>query len=153
MAAAFTLHVTSVQGLENLPYTLWRRIGPKVLDAGGAKLKWLTLQNFGSSGRDRPSAWPSLSKRYANRVGRTFPTLDKSGRLFRSFRLSRSRTFITLHTQDVPYASVHQFGYHHMPLRPYFPVNPDGSLTPHAKREVIKAMVDVIRANYSPSGS
>lgn len=100
----------------------------------GAKLKFLTVQNFGFSGTNRSSTWSPLSPLYAKRVKRSVATLELSGDLFRSLRVSApDGNSITVST-DSPYAETHQKGYKHVPARPYFPILPDGSATPYAQR-------------------
>lgn len=104
-----------------------------ILRRVGAKLKWLTVQNFGISGTGRPSAWKPLSKRYAKRVGRETATLEASGELMRSLRVGQPNgESITVYSDD-PKAGYHQFGEGHNPLRPFFPITTDGQLTVRAR--------------------
>src|SRR5690348_8741597 len=60
----------------------------RVLRAVGAKFKLLSIGNFGRTGTDRPEPWKSLSPKYAKKVGRSEATLELSGELFRSLRVS-----------------------------------------------------------------
>jgi phage gpG-like protein len=114
----------------------------RTLEAMGAKLILITRQNFGSSGPNRSSDWKSLSKRYAKKVGRSYATLDVTGKLFRSFRMTTAaHRYVIVKTTGIPYASAHQFGRNNMPWRPFFPIDRYGQLTSYARREVTKAAV------------
>lgn len=105
----------------------------RILRALGAKLKYLTVQNFGATGTDRPSEWAPLSPHYAKRVKRPIATLELSGALLRSLRVSSPEgNSISVYT-DSPYAEAHQKGNRNLLARPFFPVLPDGSATPRAQ--------------------
>lgn len=107
-----------------------------ILRKMGATLKRDTVANFGLSGTDRPSPWKPLSKRYAKRVGRTAATLEVTGSLMRSLRIGQSDgEAITVYTDD-PKAAYHQFGEGNNPLRPFFPITPEGQLTPRARNRI-----------------
>ncbi len=105
-----------------------------ILQDLGAKLKYLTIQNFGFTGTDRPTAWPRLSPKYANRVKRTEATLEKSGDLLRSLRVGQPDGNSISVSTDSEYAEVHQRGFGNTPPRPFFPVTRSGDLTPRAQR-------------------
>jgi phage gpG-like protein len=105
-----------------------------ILRKVGAKLKFLTVQNFGFNGTNRPSQWAPLSPRYSKRVKRSIATLELSGDLFRSLRVGEpDGNSITVST-DNKYAAAHQNGNERLPARPFFPITPDGSATPYAQR-------------------
>lgn len=132
------------------PFTPWQR--RQILGAMAAKFLFITSQNFGQSGAYRPSPWAPLSKSYAKRVGRPYPTLYLSGDLFRSVRLSVSDEVATVSWEDEK-ASWHQEGTSRMPARPFLPIKGAG-LTPLAEMECIKAAqitMDAILQRRSPS--
>lgn len=105
-----------------------------VLRKIGAKLKYLTILNFGFSGRNRPVNWKPLSPSYAKRVKRSVATLDLSGDLMRSIRVSApDGNSITVST-DNEYAAAQQNGNARLPARPFFPITSTGELTPYARR-------------------
>lgn len=104
-----------------------------ILKDVGAKFKYLTLQNFGVTGTDRPTEWAPLSEDYAKRVKRSYATMDLKGDLFRSFRVGQpDGTSITVST-SISYAEAQQYGTDRMPPRPFFPITADGGLTNHAQ--------------------
>lgn len=121
-------------------------VGPSVLRAMGAKLSFLTYQNFGFSGKDRPEPWRRLTAKYAKRVKRDSATLDLKGRLLRSLRLGQPQGNRITVTADCEYASFHQFGNpkNNLPRRAFFPVTLSGQLTPFAQRQISQAAVNEI---------
>ncbi len=107
-----------------------------ILRKVGAKFKYLAVQNFGYSGTDRPSPWKPLSKDYAKRVKRSTATLDLSGELLRSIRVSPpTNTSIEVYTNNT-YAEAHQNGRPagNLPKRPFFPIDSAGNATARAQR-------------------
>lgn len=106
----------------------------EILRALGAKFKFLTVRNFGYSGNSRPVPWKPLSKPYAKRVKRDVATLELSGELFRSLRVSPpDGRSIDVFTDNI-YAEAQQNGNKNLPARPFMPINPDGSAIPYAQR-------------------
>lgn len=104
--------------------------------------------NFGSVGLDRPSEWPMLSPKYAKKVHREYATLYVSGALKEAVKVNYGVTesSVSVSKQDVPYALIHQFGGQagkggsaHIPARPYFPIDANGSITEYTRQECIQA--------------
>ncbi len=106
----------------------------EVLRKIGAKLKFLTVQNFGYTGSNRPSQWAPLSEKYAKRVKRSVATMDLTGKLMRSLRVSAPDGNSITVSSDTPYDEAQQNGNSRLPARPFFPINHDGSATPYAQR-------------------
>lgn len=108
----------------------------RILRALGAKFKYLTVQNFGFTGTDRTSPWAPLTKPYAKRVKRTVATLDLTGRLFRSLRVSPPEGNSITVSSDTAYDAAHQYGNPkgNLPARPFFPVLPNGEAMPRTQR-------------------
>jgi len=106
-----------------------------VLRAIAQKFKFISVQNFGFSGKDRPQPWQrALSKRYAKRVKRPIATLELSGRLLRSFRIGAPLGNEIEVENFCDYAQTHQQGYKSIPRRAFFPVDRSGNLTPYTQR-------------------
>lgn len=161
MHFAFTLHAEDVSG--KLRLLAAHLNGPekrKLLEVMGERLLWITRQNFGATGIARPSEWSELSSAYARRVKRAYATLDSEegggghGALFRSMRKQVSDDHVTVsagENEATEYASAHQYGEGHMPLRPYFPITGDKDnekLTPHAEHELIAAAESELERIY-----
>lgn len=121
-------------GLANNP-----KIRRRVLQAIGARLILETRRNFGPSGVSRPEPWKPLSPKYAKRVKRPYATLDLTGKLFASFRMSVGTDEVSCFTTGVPYAARHQWGSGTLPARPYWPIDQQGKLTEYAQRAVTTA--------------
>lgn len=131
MRARIELNPGSLRGLE-------REVKNRIKDAQG-KTEFAmaetflncVLDNFGATGRFRPwSGWPPLSPAYAKKVGRTYATLEVSGRLKESVLIElEGRNFaVTADDARVPYSTVHQFGGgNNIPQREYFPIFDDGT--------------------------
>ncbi len=126
-----------------------------VLRAMGTVFKSITKGTFNSVGADmRPSPWKP-------KFGGTPSNLYKSGQLARSFHLTVNNSSATVST-PMSYAAIHQFGGkitakgkalafigpdgQHIfrksviiPPRPFFPVTPDGRLTPAAEHLILEA--------------
>lgn len=134
MIAGITVKLSGSPRMQGFASFLTRNERDAILRKVGAKLKYLTVQNFGYAGTDRPSQWSLLSPRYAKRVKRSVATLELSGELLRSLRVSPpDGNSITVYT-DNEYAEVHQKGSRHIPARPFFPINSDGSATARTQR-------------------
>lgn len=107
---------------------------PKAELAMAERFQDCVLRNFGATGDFRPwSGWPPLSPRYAKKVGRTYATLEVSGRLKGNvlLELGANNNFrVTSSNDRVPYATVHQTGGgNNIPAREYFPLLEDGTVT------------------------
>lgn len=98
------------------------------------------LANFGPSGPYRPwSGWHPLSPAYAKKVGRTYATLEVSGRLKSSVFMQlneRGNFTVSADDSDVPYATAHQYGnpkgnrgHPGLPAREYFPMDENNEVT------------------------
>jgi hypothetical protein len=102
-------------------------------------------ENIGSAfGAHRASDWTDLTDKYAKRVGRTEATLfltpaeaakigGESGKLFNSIQVDPYPQEAAVVFSDCEYAAVQQ------KTRPFFPMTPDGEITPYAKDEVTRA--------------
>lgn len=116
--------------------------------AMGVAFRDIVQDNFGPIGADRPSFWQALKPKYAKRVGRTFATLYVSGKLHNAVKLDNTKDEgceVSVSNSTVPYALVHQFGGgNNIPARPYFPVTPDGEVTPLTKAIVVQAAKDAV---------
>jgi phage gpG-like protein len=103
------------------------------------EIRFITQQNFGASGIDRPQPWQILSLNYAweKKKGDRTPTLMLKGDLIRGFRTAITDNSATL-TNVVPYAEQHEHGepWKNLPKRMYYPINEDGSLTPFAEKSL-----------------
>jgi len=133
---AFDIKVRLIDGPSLANRVIDRSARDAILRRLGAKFKFLTIQNFGNSGTDRPSPWKTLTKRYSKRVGRTNATLDLTGELMRSIRVSQPNgESITVYTDDKKSES-HQFGStnQNIPARPFFPIDGNGNPTPRGMR-------------------
>ena len=111
------------------------------------EIRFITQQNFGASGIDRPMPWQILSPGYAweKKKGDRTPTLMLKGDLIRGFRTTVGDNSASL-TNVSPYADEHQFGvgYKNLPARPFYPINEDGSLTPFAE----KSLAEVVEKHF-----
>lgn len=105
----------------------------QMLAAMGREFLDITLENF-TNGANRPFHWAALSKKYAQKVGRSYATLNVSGLLIGSFQQHTSAHETTI-SNPVVYAGVHQYGYRHTPPRPYAPVLGD-ALTEYAENRI-----------------
>lgn len=113
-------------------------------EAIASRVHSIVLKNFGESGLDRPSSWSPLSPRYANRVKRTFATLELSGNLKRSVRSTSSPAEAVIwQDSSVPYGAAHQFGSEKLPARPFFPMVGDG-VTPFVEQQISEAVEESI---------
>ena len=89
----------------------------------------VTVLNFGETGIARPKKWKDLNEKYAKEKheGNRTPTLILKGDLKEGFEVEFNSEFATL-TNNVPYATEHQFGepYKNLPARPFYPVDENG---------------------------
>lgn len=151
MNARFRLQKTDL--FKNFRAPLTVQHSRRILGRMSAIFKAEVMANFGVSGRDRPSPWAPLSKRYSKRVRRTSATLDTdigrspyrdgrtTGRLHRSVKTIVGNTSASVFTND-PIAEVHQFGIGKNPKRPFFPMYDNGEPTPMVKAKMMKAGQD-----------
>lgn len=122
------------------------------IDEASKKIEWAMAQkfqecvlaNFGASGPYRPwSGWPPLSPAYAKKVGRTYATLEVSGRLKSAVLIDlkeNNRFSVVAEDSRVPYATVHQYGGgNNIPAREYFPMTEDGEVTRQVQDIVLEA--------------
>jgi phage gpG-like protein len=115
----------------------------KMAEAARDELRRSILSNFGRVGLYRPSVWPPLSPDYARRVRRPYATLLVTGRLRDSIRFEVTGTTVVaeVRDEDVPYASVHQYGGgNNIPARPYFPIDRDGEVIPTVMQNILMRM-------------
>ena len=93
--------------------------------------------NFGFEGEDRPRNWPLLSFDYARKFhkGVDTPTEILSGDMMNSVRIDENNPDAASVFVDpsIEYAAEQQG------MRPFFPMDVTGELTPYAKDEVIRA--------------
>lgn len=112
------------------------------------EIRFITQQNFGASGIDRPMPWQILSPGYAweKKKGDRTPTLMLKGDLIRGFRTTVGDNSASL-TNVVPYAHEHEDGaeWKNLPKRMYYPINEDGSLTPFAE----KSLAEIVEKHFS----
>lgn len=105
--------------------------------------------NFGFLGIDRPREWPPLSPSYAAKVQRAHATLEVTGELRAAVKVDNSdfdHSKVYASNSDVPYAVVHQYGGgNNIPARPYFPLEPDGTVTEHTAGRVREAAIQELR--------
>lgn len=118
-------------------------------------MKELSLSAFGAMGRNRPSAWDGLTRKYARRVGRSYPTLVMTPserilagkslskpHLMNQFSVDVSGDSASLHNSS-EYADAHQKGRPeaNLPARPYFPVDEKSKrLSPAAEIRIRERM-------------
>lgn len=104
-----------------------------------------TYANFGGTERFVLAPYAPLSPSYARRVGRDYATLEVSGKLKGAIYTGISdedAATVSVSNDDVPYASIHQYGGKHMPVRPYFPITDDGMVLPEVEEIVMQAARD-----------
>ena len=120
-----------------------------VQDAMARRFHEMTLANFGIMGPDRPIDWAPLSWRYAQKVGRSIATLVVDGTLKGAVHCEGNRVYIS--NAEVPYALIHQYGSkkHHMPPRPYFPIDQDGECMPYTYSQVMEAAINELNKQLS----
>lgn len=109
----------------------------------------LVDSNFGAVGVARSETWPPLSPKYADKVGRSYATLEVSGLLRSVVRVDNSdleQSTVSVSKDECVYALIHQVGgwtgrglRSYIPARPYFPMYENGMPTDIAEREVIQA--------------
>ena len=114
--------------------------GP-VTDAAVTELGLIVRENFGATGVDRPLDWPSLNPRYAQRKhgGDVTPTLILTGALRDSIVVNLGdpdNAYVTSHNELAAY---HQYGGPHLPMRPMFPMDDNGVITPYTVERVTAA--------------
>ena len=125
---------------------------PAVQGAMGETVLQITRMNFGQFGIDRPIEWAPLSTAYAKKVNRSYATLYVTGALYNAVKLQNTDDFSRVYASDdeVPYATIHQFGSNpnvvnrSMPARPYFPITPQGELTEYTRNEVMAAAIQTL---------
>jgi phage virion morphogenesis protein len=98
--------------------------------------------------------WKQLSEATIKQRGNAHPILQRTGQLAASLAVTYGRNFAAVGSAK-EYAAIHQLGGMagrglkvRIPARPYLPVEPDGSLTPGARRDVL-AIVDRFLASLS----
>ena len=111
------------------------------------------LANFGPTGAFRPwSGWPPLSKAYAKKVGRTYATLEVTGRLKSNVMIDGDGDHVKVVADDalVPYSTVHQYGGgNNIPQREYFPMYDDGNVTRQVQDLCLEEAKKVIMAHFN----
>jgi phage gpG-like protein len=122
---------------------------PKVLKAMSDRCYAIIMANFGIAGPERPWAWEPLSYAYAQKVGRTFATLEVSGALKASVvqgGFEGESTTVSMSDSSVPYATAHHFGspsgnrkHPGLPARRVFPVDERGEVLDWTRSEVAEA--------------
>ena len=136
------LHITSSQ-LNQMERDIKTGVQEGVVAAERAMAETFqecVLANFGASGPYRPwSGWHPLSPAYAKKVGRTYATLEVTGRLKSSVFISlneRGNFTVSADNSDVPYATAHQYGnpkgnrgHPGLPAREYFPMDENNEVT------------------------
>lgn len=116
----------------------------RVLGAMAEEFALVTKQNFGPTGRSRPSKWAPLSIRYrrwkARKVGSSYADLIFSGNLKRSVRWEATNDNFSTVTvgEGIPYAATHQHGTSKIPARPFVPMVNANTPTPYMKRRLEK---------------
>lgn len=120
-----------------------KEVKGQVEGAMAEKFQECVLANFGATGLFRPwSGWAPLSPAYAKKVGRTYATLEVSGRLKQNVLIESRGEHVEVTSSDerVPYATVHQFGGgNSIPAREYFPIGTDGEVTRQVQDLVVEA--------------
>jgi phage gpG-like protein len=106
--------------------------------AMAGRFREIVMGNFGETGTDRPEEWPTLSPKYAKRVGRDEATLFVTGTLMDSVEIDPYNPDAAVVSTKCPYAMAHQYGEGNMPKRPFFPMT-DLELTPYAEQQVMEA--------------
>jgi hypothetical protein len=150
--------VIEADGLEGLSASLIAEveaIRPQVQDAMAQKLASLADDNFNGDGPEY-NQWPGLSMEYSTVVGRLEATLvltsGESGRVNQHYKketvpgLLRASTKVdssdpdhSTVINDCDYAAYHQWG-----VRPFLPVDEDGTLTAFAEQEIRSAAEQAI---------
>ena len=120
-----------------------------VQGAMGERFFEIVRSNFGDYGIDRPTEWAPLSDRsaigrnYIRKVGRTHATLFVTGHLESSikFESNEDSAKVSVSDNDCEYATDLQFGNpaKNLPARPYFPIEPNGEITPFTTDQVNEA--------------
>ena len=138
--------------IESVAWDMYARARVPCQEAMAERFKAIAVNNFGFSGEDRPAAWPILSKGYADEFhdGNRIPKLILSGELQESITVSSEPDAAIVHAQ-AEYAANHQFGDEstNLPARPFFPMFPDGSLTPYSFNAVMVAAQDAAESVLS----
>lgn len=142
----FSVTISKSHDLENgLKYLITGSDEVRIQNAMAIPVADICYNNFGYDGQDRPHAWQPLSPSYAHEfhAGDQTPTLELTGALKSSIRISASNgEYASVYT-DNEYASMHQWGIPgKLHSRPFFPLVGDESnseLTPFAQSEAIAA--------------
>ena len=131
--------------MSDLPSAMMRA-RRKALEDIGAEVKSEAVQAFRHPNL-RPSPWAPRKPTYIVKVNKKtgkktkklddHPLLIKTGALRQSIDAKEQwpRNMVVVGS-DREYASYHQTGTKNMPARPFFPVDREGKLTPHAKRKI-----------------
>lgn len=125
------------------------RARPAVLKAMSDRCYAIIMSNFGIAGPERPWAWEPLSYLYAQKVGRTFATLEVSGALRASVLqggFEGPSTTISMENSSVPYVTAHHDGvprgnrrHPGLPGRRVFPLDERGEVLDWTRSEVAEA--------------
>jgi len=153
-----TLTINIPQGeLDAMESQIVRRIQearPDALRAMRDRFYDIVVNNFGIAGAERPWSWHELSPEYAEKVGRTYATLEVTGALKASLMkggVEGESTTVSMSDADRPYATAHHDGspkgnrkHPGLPGRRVFPIEEDGSIMPWTQGEVQQAALDAL---------
>jgi phage gpG-like protein len=113
-----------------------------VMQAIGEKIREITVSNFGTGGRWRPTTWPPYARDYpqwGKKKGGP-ATLIRTGALMDSIYVHTGNKNTVEVGFEGEYGAAHQFGGGNTPARPFFPIVPqragDLVLTPRAQAAV-----------------
>lgn len=121
----------------------------ELLRTAGYEFWQITRESFGANKENRPVEWSPLSEKYKKALRRKsfgtplVPTLLRAGTLMNSIRVRVDNDSYAEVFTTCDYARTHQFGFHGVPARPYFPVIND-QLTPYANSRITQKLQNQI---------
>lgn len=156
----FTIRVTGDSLDQSLHRWFEVMSGPgcrRILEAIGDEVCYITWENFGEAGSNRPFGWPPLSPKYQKAIGYYGPPkLILNGDLISSVKVQELTDDTVTVGSDIEYASIHQFGEGIVPARPYFPFYGDAigdaTMTPFCERRVNQVVENTVRQIVGVAG-
>jgi phage gpG-like protein len=136
-----SLQFDSLSELENAVMAAFEKAKVPCQAAMANRFASIVHHNFGFGGEDRPFPWPALNAHYADvfHGGQRIPTEILSGDMQASVQIDETNADAAKVWTDCEYAGEQQWGTQSVRARPFFPMYKDGSVTPYALDEVIRA--------------
>jgi phage gpG-like protein len=137
-----TLQVQSTDAFDQIAKRLQEAKGA-VQQKMASVFREAVWSNFGGAERFVVAPYAPLSPSYARKVGRSYATLEVSGKLKGAIYTGISdEDAATVSVEGIDYAASHQFGNKNMPRRPFFPLTEDGEVLSEVEEIVTQAARD-----------